>query len=135
MMVTADNALRDIASALADQGDLRFALVFGSLVAGRETAQSDVDVAVMAEHPLDASRRRELMELLASATGRPVDLVDLSTAGVPISLSALQGKLILCRDRRAYVEWMSRVIVDNADFMPLRRRMLKQRRDAWLARG
>jgi predicted nucleotidyltransferase len=133
MAAAAENTLGDVAAALALQRDLRFALVFGSLSAGRETPQSDVDIAVMADHPLSASRRCELMERLAMATGRPVDLVDLRTAGIPIALAALQGRVIACRDRAAYAEWMSRVITDNADFMPLHRRMLKQRRDAWLA--
>ena len=35
-------------------------------------------------------------------------------------------------EERAFVELLSRMVTDAEDFLPLRRRMLAERRDAWL---
>lgn len=127
------NALAPIASFLAEQNDIRLGIVFGSLGAGREKPHSDLDIAVLAERPLSAERRMQLIEGLARATGRPVDLVDLKTAGVPITRTAvLGGRVVFRRDTAAYPSQVSRMLFDSADFLPYRERMLKQRRDAWI---
>jgi len=63
---------------------IRLALLFGSLAKGTAHRESDLDLAVGADHPLDADETMELISDLAEATGRPVDLIDLSTVGEPL---------------------------------------------------
>ena len=64
---------------------------------------------------------------------RAVDLVDLRSAGVLVTREALtHGRRLFCKDERAFVEVLSRMVTDAEDFLPLRRRMLAERRDAWL---
>ncbi len=93
----------------------------------------DVDIAILTQQPLNTQRRQELICLLADITGRPVDLVNLRTAGVIVMRSLLKhGKRLVCKDRRAYDSLVSRMLVDVADFLPYHQRLLKERRKAWI---
>lgn len=133
MKPNADNSLDKVASYLARQRDLRLGIVFGSLAEGRGNYDSDLDIAVLGQCALSAERRLELIEGLARIVGRSVDLVDLRTAGIPIARTALlEGKVVFSRDASIYPAQVSRVLVDSADFLPYRNRLLKQRRDAWI---
>ena len=66
-------------------------------------------------------------------SGRPVDLVDLRTAGQPLLTQVLtKGTLVHCQDRQLYAELIKRMMFDQADFVPYQQRMLAQRRRAWI---
>lgn len=109
------------------------AIAFGSAAEGTQRPDSDFDLAVLAAGTLDAERKSELIRLVATATGRPVDLVDLRTAGVPLLRAALRGgRRLVCRDRRAYEQLIVRLVTDTEDFLPYRERMLRERRAAWI---
>jgi predicted nucleotidyltransferase len=119
---------------LARRQGLRLALVFGSVAKGCESADSDVDVAVLADAPLDAEQRMALIGDLAEATGRAVDLIDVRTAGEPLIGEILaHGRRLLGTDE-AYGEILSRHLLDAADFLPYADRMVAQRRRAWIGR-
>lgn len=51
---------------------------------GNVLPESDVDIALLANHSLDVSDRMTLIGQLAAITDRPVDLVDLSSVGEPL---------------------------------------------------
>ena len=122
-----------IARDLAGDEDLCFAILFGSVATGRAGSASDLDVAVFATEPLSAERKIALIARLAELTGRPVDLLDLRTAGVLVTREALtKGRLLFCRDRRAYGELAARMVTDAADFLPYVERLLRERRSAWI---
>ncbi|GMU46000.1 MAG: nucleotidyltransferase domain-containing protein [Pseudomonadales bacterium] len=132
MTTSPDTTLAAIAAYLAAQDDLRLGIVFGSVARQRATARSDLDLAVLAERPLTAERRMELIGELARLTGRAVDLVDLATAGIPVARSALlTGRVLLQRDTATYPAQVSRILIDSADFLPYRNRLLRERREAW----
>ena len=69
---------------LEGRDGLRLAFVFGSLAQGGAGLDSDLDIAVQADRPLSVAQEVELIELLAAACGRPVDLIDLTTVGEPL---------------------------------------------------
>ena len=122
-----------IARDLAGDEDLCFAILFGSVATGRAGSASDLDVAVFATGPLSAERKIALIARLAELSGRPVDLVDLRTAGVLVTREALtRGRLLFCRDRGAYRELATRMVTDVADFLPYVERLLRERRRAWI---
>ena len=117
---------------LARRQGLRLALVFGSVAKGCESADSDVDVAVLADAPLDAEQRMALIGDLAEATGRAVDLIDVRTAGEPLIGEILaHGRRLLGTDE-AYGQILSRHLLDAGDFLPYADRMVAQRRRAWI---
>ena len=81
---------------LKNHPDVRLAILFGSLASGRQTTESDLDLAVDAGRPLDLSLKMSLISELADRIGRPVDLVDLRSAGEPLLGQVLRyGKKIL----------------------------------------
>jgi uncharacterized protein len=134
MTAAADRSdLRRLGDVLAAEPDLLLAIVFGSLATGRAGFESDADVAVMAEGPLREKRRAALMRVIAEALGRPVDLLDLRVTGVPLLRSILlEGTTLLCRDQAARARLMSRMLADVEDFLPLRERLLRERRERWI---
>ncbi len=80
--------------------------VFGSLAAGTLTADSDVDLAVLAPQPLAGEARWHLAQSLAIGLGRDVDLVDLRQASTLMRVQVLgSGQLLLELDRGARQEF------------------------------
>ncbi len=127
-MTTFNQQLQDI---LASYPQIELAILFGSLANGRATPQSDLDLAVQAEKLLDVDMKMALIGDLAEAFGRPVDLVDLRTAGEPLMGQIFKGQRIL-GSTTAYGNLLAKHLRDVADFLPYRDRILKQRRDAWI---
>ena len=121
-----------VTETLRAQPDVELAMLFGSMATGRSHAGSDVDVAVLCTSPLTAERKLALVADLAQVTGRPVDLVDLQTAGEPLLGQILQhGKRLFGSDE-ALGKLAARHLIDAADFMPYVDRMLAQRRARWI---
>jgi len=111
---------------------ISLAIVFGSVAGGRESVQSDLDIGVRADRPIDVKLKMQLIEALAKTTGRPVDLIDLSTAGQPLLGEIIEhGTRVHGKDER-YAELIMKNLLERADFLPYRNRILKHRRDAWL---
>lgn len=121
-----------IVSVLERHPSVSMAILFGSLAAGRGRPDSDLDLAVSATAPLTVDARIELIDELAAAVGRPIDLIDLNQAHGPLLQQVLTtGRLMLCRNRTEYAELMRRLAYEEADVMPYYRRILATRRHAW----
>jgi len=128
-----DPVLASLRDVLQDDPELLLAYAFGSLASGRASLDSDADVAVLGARPLNVERRRELIRSVAQVTGRPVDLVDLHDAGMPLLRIILtEGRELFCRDRREKDRIVAKMLADVEDFLPLRRRMLRERRERWI---
>ncbi|MDD3517882.1 MAG: nucleotidyltransferase domain-containing protein [Chromatiales bacterium] len=123
-----------ILNVLAEHPEIRLAILFGSLAGDLAGPDSDLDLAVAADHPLSAEAKMTLMGELAVATGRPVDLVDLNTVGEPLLGQILAHGLRLCGSDEGYARLVTRHLLDEADFMPYYRRILAERRRAWIGR-
>lgn len=122
-----------IQSLLRGYDGVKAAWLFGSAARGDEHATSDLDVAVLGDAPLSASKKKGLIEQLAQVGGRPVDLIDLQVTRGPIVGRVLQtGTRLFCDDTTLYAELLKRWWFDQADWMPYRRRILKARRDRWI---
>ncbi len=119
---------------LAGQDDLHLAIVFGSMASGRSSPESDLDIAMVANQPLTAKRKKALIAGLAGLTGRSVDLVDLDEVGEPLLGQILTGGKRLLGNDQLYAELLRRHLFDQADFLPYRERLLAERREAWLRR-
>lgn len=74
---------------------------FGSTVQGNEHADSDLDVAVLAQSALDNLDRWRLQEDLAGELGRDVDLVDLRSASTVMRAQVLDRGVVLAEMDRA----------------------------------
>jgi predicted nucleotidyltransferase len=124
---------KDIAKILAGYPAIKLALLFGSLSRNEARADSDLDLAVAATHQLDAGEKICLITDMAQLSGRPVDLVDLQSAGGLILKEALtKGVLIYCTDKNLYAELIKKMLYNQADWIPYRDRILADRRRAWI---
>lgn len=113
---------------------VRLAIVFGSCATGKARPDSDLDIAVDAGQTLTPVQHLALIGALAELTGRPVDLVDLRSAGEPLLGQILQlGQRIHGSDE-AFAYYLTQHMTDMADFVPLQQRILKERRQAWIGR-
>lgn len=128
-----DDVSSAIETILRSHEGIAAAWLFGSVARDDAQPTSDLDVAALGPKPLSADEKESLIEQLAQATGRPVDLVDLQTTRGPIVGQVLQnGKRLFCDDTTLYAEFMKRWWLDQADWMPYRRRILKERRKQWI---
>ena len=122
-----------IGQVLARHPSIVVAILFGSLATDHSRTDSDLDLAVASTAPLDPQIRIQLIEELAVALGRPVDLTDLTQTHGPLLQQILtKGRLLLCTDRTRYADLLLRVVYEEADVMPYYRRILAERRQAWI---
>ena len=125
--------LSRLRKALDDFDEIRLAIVFGSVGRGHATVSSDLDIAILCERPLSSDLKSAIISTLARATGRPIDLVDLSQAGEPLLGEILKnGTRIIARDDSAHAELLRKHLLDAADFLPYRNRILAERRKKWI---
>jgi predicted nucleotidyltransferase len=124
---------QQIAHLLARHPAVKVAVLFGSLATGRSTPESDLDLGVAADHPLDIELKTVLIEELAQLLGRPVDLIDLQMAsGVILQQVLAKGRLIYCTDRILYATLIRNMLFNQSDMMPYHDRILAERRRAWI---
>jgi predicted nucleotidyltransferase len=126
--------MRTLKETLAEHGGFRLAILFGSRATGRATANSDLDLAVRTTAPFEAAEKIALIEKLAAATGLPIDLIDLSHAGEPLLGQILKHGIRLVGSDEDYATLLTRHLFDAADFLPYRRRILAERRQAWIGK-
>jgi predicted nucleotidyltransferase len=123
---------RTILQALAPFDEIEQVVLFGSLARGRARPDSDLDLAVEALRPLTSDEKIAMIEALALACSRPVDLVDLKTAGQPLLTQVVISGVRLKGSDTAWARLVYRNIIDNEDFVPLQQRILKARQAAWI---
>lgn len=124
--------IKNIRDYLFRQDELELGIVFGSVAAGQPGPDSDLDIALLGRQPMDAGRKMKMIRELAKLTGRSIDLVDLKTVGEPLLGQILSTGLRLMGDDRCYARLISRHLVEQADFLPYRDRLLAERRKAWI---
>ncbi len=128
-----ENPTDAIAELLQSHPSVEAAWLFGSVAAGTADAASDLDVGVLGPDPLSSEEKHRLIDQLAQTVGRPVDLIDLQATRGPIVGRILQeGTRLFCDDTTLYANLLKQWWGDQADWMPYRRRILKERRERWI---
>ncbi len=127
------NELKAVTELISREHGLLLAWVFGSVAAGTAGVESDLDMAILSENPLEADEKAGLIERLSILTGRPVDLVDMRCAGPVVTREIFsQGKMILQRDQEQYARLLMRYWFDQSDWLPYRKQIIDKRREAWI---
>lgn len=113
-----------VRSALSPLPYVELAILFGSLAKGSQRAHSDLDVAVLAKERLTAAQRIELIDSMAIASGRPVDLIDLRSAGQPILNQILAYGIRVIGTNAEMASLVYRNLFDRANFLPRQERII-----------
>ncbi|WP_292964849.1 nucleotidyltransferase domain-containing protein [Nitrosomonas sp.] len=129
-----DKIDRQIQSVMDQFSNIRLVIILGSVAIGKASPESDLAIAVLAKKPLSAQNKILLINVLAESTGRPIDLVDLSQAGEPLLGKILQHGRKISEKNQYYAELLSKHLIDQADFVPYQRRILAERRKAWIGK-
>ena len=111
---------------------IRLAILFGSVAKGEARRDSDLDLAVDVDRPLEEHEKIQLIGELAEVSGRPVDVVDLFSAGEPLLGQIMTGGRRILGDDTRYACMVSKHLFNQADFMPYQSRILQERRRAWI---
>ena len=119
-------------SALQHHPYIAQVIVFGSLATGRAGPDSDLDIAVQAAQPLTPEQKVALIDDLALAIGRPVDVVDLRPVGEPLLGQILKHGKRIHGSNSDFAALLSKHLIDSADFLPYVERMLEEKRRAWM---
>lgn len=108
------------------------AILFGSIVNGRENCSSDLDIAVAAKRPISTEEKINLIDTLALEFGRPVDLVDMNqTVGLILQQILTSGIILINRNPLLYARLILKMLYDQADMMPVRNMIARKRLEAF----
>lgn len=115
---------------------IKLAILFGSQADPARTKHfdSDIDLAIMTAEPVSSHFKMELIQAISTELDRPVDIVVVNDAPEPILGEVLKGQRLL-GDHSTYAQLLTRHLLNVADFLPLRQRILKERRDRWMQDG
>jgi predicted nucleotidyltransferase len=109
---------------------VRVVILYGSMASGKSRANSDIDLAVAAFHPLPKEILVQIQNDLSGEYRREVDVVDLNLIHGAIFLEAMtSGKTVLVKDKILYASLIKKLIYEQTDFIPLVRRIYKRRRE------
>lgn len=104
--------------------DIKIVIVYGSFASGKQTAESDLDLAIAGEKPFANEKLQQLVEELALFVLRPIDLVDLNVIHAPLTQEILtKGKIIKKTDLNLHVDLVNRMLREVTDFLPLKRQI------------
>lgn len=118
---------------LFSRPDLQMVILFGSQAAGEARRESDIDLALLGDHPLDlVSQTTEAIRLLKQSR---VDLVDLRRANPLLMMEVVRkGTLLYERSPGVYLNFCSLAVRRYIDTKKLRdargtaiKRFLEQR--------
>lgn len=125
--------MQTIKDVLDHQPDVMVAIVYGSEASERSTPSSDIDLAIALDRPMSMEEELDYFAKLSRVSSREIDLVDLWKAHVPLLSEILDnGTQLVKKSPELLAEFIKRACFENADFMPLRRRVLAIRRERFL---
>ena len=117
---------------VSEFSESKLLILFGSMAAGSEHENSDIDLAVLFDQRLEAKERLHWIERVSLITGRSVDLVDLYDVGQPLLNQIVKTGVRLVGSDAQYAKLMMKNVCDQEDFVPLQSQLLKERRQRWI---
>lgn len=124
--------LSQLTALLLRYPQIKLAILFGSMAAGSARPDSDIDLGLLAQTPLTADFKLQLIQTIGAEFGRSVDIVDLYHVPEPITGQVFKGIRLVGSDT-TYAKLLTRHLLNVADFLPLHQRILTERRNRWIS--
>ena len=122
-----------IANVLEREPGLKLVLMYGSAAADRMRHDSDVDIAVLFDNPLNLEQKMDLISRLERELKRDVDLADLfNLSGTILKQVLCKGRIVIKNDTGALTRLYQRMVYNQADMMPYVTRTLLERQQRFL---
>ncbi len=119
--------IRLIKQWLSQHPSIRFAILFGSFAKKTNTQESDIDIAIQMDKPLNAEDKLFLLQTFAELTDRRLDLVDLKTIGEPLLSQIVQQGKMLTGTQNDMIQLSIKNVNMMQDFTPYLKRTLAAR--------
>lgn len=101
---------------------VEFAILYGSAASGNLRPDSDIDIAVRHQRPLDVDAVIRLVGEISAVFGRDADLLDLHRAGPIIKMQVLRhGRPVIINDTGAFEQFRMYTPSEYFDFKISRR--------------
>lgn len=124
-----NDIIEKLKTIFSEFSDIKVAILYGSFARGREKQNSDIDIALAGEKKIKIPRLLEIQAKLSKNLNREIDLIDLNIAtGTVFKEAMTKGKFILNNSPLLYSEILNRMLFEQADFEPIRNRILEERR-------
>jgi predicted nucleotidyltransferase len=108
---------------------IQFAAIFGSYAKNCNRTDSDLDIAIAAESPMNYKDIMHIKTELTAFLDKEIDLIDLNTVNGLILKEALCNcDIIVKKNTSLYANLIRKLIYDQTDMMPYYNRILKKRR-------
>lgn len=120
-----NNDIKRIISYFKNRDEVSALYVFGSTGKGRETKESDIDIAVLIDELRLKRKSHDVLKkeyFLASPSFsiRPVDIVILNTASPYLKHHILKtGKMLFDKNRKFRVTFTAKAIIEYFDYKPI----------------
>ncbi len=132
-MVAKTDIQKLVQTTLSKFDGVDLAILYGSAAKDALRPDSDIDLAICLNKPLDVATKMEIMTELSLETGRSVDLVDLSQINGTLLKEVICKGVVLCkRNFELYEQIVLRMIYNQADVMPYVARTLKERQQRFI---
>jgi predicted nucleotidyltransferase len=127
-MKAAEGEIAQTLDFLADNPDLLLVVIFGSIANDSQRPDSDIDVAFFPKKRFSGRQRQQLVDQIACATGRTVDLVDLSDIDGALLRQILHsGRVIFSKQPGITGILTERLLGWQEDFEPQLNALLESR--------
>lgn len=113
---------------LAEDPDLLLAMLFGSTANGTQRPDSDIDIAIFPVKRIDGRKRQQLADEITCATGRSVDLIDLSDVDGALLRQILRNGKVLFSKKPGILGTLTERLLDwQENFEPQLNALLNSR--------
>ena len=127
--VVTSNNLEELKKYFEEKQSIHQAILFGSYARGRQTAASDMDIAIQLAEPMSPKKKLYYLEKIHECTGADIDLVDLLRVGQPLLSQIMKYGKRLKGSSVQYAELAVKNVNTAQDFLPGIKRMMKERRE------
>lgn len=126
--VKANDILSQVTNLLEAEQGLKLAIVYGSAAAGSLRPDSDVDLALLFDHPLSAERKMDIATRLERELLRTLDLTDLSNlSGTILKQVLCKGRILIQSEEGLFAGLVKKMVYNQSDMMPYVTRTLLER--------
>jgi len=113
-----NNKIDKLKSYLNTDSNVVFALVFGSTVKGKPGKNSDVDLAIYFEHPLEGLELLAFICTLSDLTDKNVDVIVLNSASAFLRHQVIKyGVALMIKDKLTYTKFREKTITDYQEYI------------------